>query len=347
MGRTASAPALAAEPDEQRQVELALVPAMMIEAQDEGEQVERERRHPDHRDRRDVGGEKAGIGDHQDGRAGGQCCPQQLVLPGRRRAVVVMLRGQRLAVAAAPGEQAAGDDEAGKEPGPQVRLPAGREKRLDSQRVGEQCEHRPEIGEREQPVGDEAGAFAREPGLEQRARRRQYEVGQADRNGEQAENAQRRVLGAGGFPVGTGADRQQHQAKQQQAAVEQALAVRREVADDPVRVEIAEQQGHLEEQHAGRPYRSRAAEPRQDHLADQRLDLEEQEGAEENRQPVMKGQAQVDLYRCCQVVLRSGLRGRICQFVRARLRLRVRRPPRPARRPSPSTHGDRRLDPCP
>ena len=86
--------------------------------------------------------------------------------------IVMLLRGQRLAVAAAPGEQTAGDDETDKESGPQVRLPAGREERLDGQRVGKQRQHRAEIGEGEQPVGHEAGTFAREPGLQQRTRRR-------------------------------------------------------------------------------------------------------------------------------------------------------------------------------
>jgi hypothetical protein len=66
-----------------------------------------------------------------------------------------------------------------------------------------------------------------------------------------------------------------------------------QVDDDPnprpqdalaeVGVCVAAEEHGLEEQHARGPHRRPAAEPRQHRLADQRLDLEEQEGAEEDR----------------------------------------------------------------
>jgi hypothetical protein len=51
-----------------------------------------------------------------------------------------------------------------------------------------------------------------------------------------------------------------------------------------MRVGVAREQGDLEEQEARRPHRRRAAEPRQDELADEWLDLKEQERGEEDGQ---------------------------------------------------------------
>jgi len=94
----------------------------------------------------------------------------------------------------------------------------------------------------------------------------------------------------------------QQQAGDQQADMQEALAARRQEAHDPVRIEIAQQQEHLEEQHAGGPHRGRAAEPGQDHLADDGLHLEQQEGAEENGQAIVKDQAQVGMHGCIPTV---------------------------------------------
>ena len=51
---------------------------------------------------------------------------------------------------------------------------------------------------------------------------------------------------------------------------------------EPVRVGVAAEQRHLEEEHATGPDRGRSAEPRQDQLGDERLHLEEQKRAEQN-----------------------------------------------------------------
>ncbi len=54
-------------------------------------------------------------------------------------------------------------------------------------------------------------------------------------------------------------------------------------AREPVRVGIAQQQDELEEHHAQHPHDRGTAEPRQDLLGEERLDQEQQEGAEKNR----------------------------------------------------------------
>src|SRR5690348_7779928 len=50
-----------------------------------------------------------------------------------------------------------------------------------------------------------------------------------------------------------------------------------------MRVGVAEQQGHLEEEEARSPDRGRASEPGQNDLGDDRLDLKQEEGAAEDR----------------------------------------------------------------
>ena len=50
--------------------------------------------------------------------------------------------------------------------------------------------------------------------------------------------------------------------------------------DQPVRVQIAQQQRDLKEHQAGGPDRRRSAEPWQNHAGDQGLDQKQQEGAE-------------------------------------------------------------------
>ena len=73
---------------------------------------------------------------------------------------------------------------------------------------------------------------------------------------------------------------------EQHRAVHQHLLPRLQVAHQRVRVQVAEQEHHLEKQEAGGPYRRRAAEPRQDAFGDDRLHLKQQEGAYQNGQCV-------------------------------------------------------------
>src|SRR3546814_16921765 len=55
-------------------------------------------------------------------------------------------------------------------------------------------------------------------------------------------------------------------------------------APEPVRIGIAAEQQSLIDEHRAVPHHGRAAEPRQHHPRDQRLDEEEQETADEDRQ---------------------------------------------------------------
>jgi hypothetical protein len=62
-------------------------------------------------------------------------------------------------------------------------------------------------------------------------------------------------------------------------------------AGDQVRVGITGEEKDLEEKHAGRPDTGASAEPRENVFGDQRLDLEQEESAEENGESVGGGQS--------------------------------------------------------
>ena len=66
--------------------------------------------------------------------------------------------------------------------------------------------------------------------------------------------------------------------------MDQRLSAHRQLAAEQVRVSVAGQQGALEKQHAGRPYAGAAAEPGEDEFRHQRLNLKQQERAQENSQ---------------------------------------------------------------
>ena len=61
-----------------------------------------------------------------------------------------------------------------------------------------------------------------------------------------------------------------------------------EIADQAVRVEIAGQQYKLEKEQRRAPHRGRSAEPREDEFGDHRLDLEQEESAQEDGSRVNK-----------------------------------------------------------
>ncbi len=58
----------------------------------------------------------------------------------------------------------------------------------------------------------------------------------------------------------------------------------RQAPRDNVRVQVAEQQRRLKKHEARGPDRGGASEPREDQFGEQRLEQEEQERAEENRE---------------------------------------------------------------
>src|SRR6202162_1454080 len=65
--------------------------------------------------------------------------------------------------------------------------------------------------------------------------------------------------------------------------MKRALPAWSQAAYRSMRVRVAAEENDLEEEHAGRPDRRHAAEPRQDVLADDRLDLKEEKRPEEDR----------------------------------------------------------------
>ena len=83
-----------------------------------------------------------------------------------------------------------------------------------------------------------------------------------------------------GFHCASRRDGQRRRRRQHQRAMDDPLPAPREPRQH-VRVGIAREEHDLEKQHARRPHPRTAAEPRQDELADDRLHLEEQEGAQQ------------------------------------------------------------------
>ena len=169
-------------------------------------------------------------------------------------------------------------------PGPRLR-PRGQQ-RLDRQGIGQQGQHRAQVGQGKQAIRHHTGLLAGKPSLHQGAGGGQHKVRQADRSGEQTQDAQSGVFGALGLPGLAGGDGQQPQTRQQQQNMQSALPSRGEVAHQPMGVEVTQQQQRLKKQHASGPHRCRAAKPGQDHLAHQGLHLEEQKRAQKNRQGI-------------------------------------------------------------
>jgi len=122
-----------------------------------------------------------------------------------------------------------------------------------------------------------------EPALDQGSRRREQEVRCADRERQDEEDAHDRCVGVRGPQRLGGRDRQRDQGQSQQHRVQDRLPAPRQPADDEVCVQVSAQQHQLEEQQSRGPHTRGRAEPRQDVLADDRLDLEQQERAQEHR----------------------------------------------------------------
>ena len=207
---------------EHREKGVAPVPALAVEAEDEREEIDRERRDPQQRHGGDVLRDVVGHREQQQRPGGGQRAPQHLARDGRRRLVrgfvpalrrLVRRREDRRVPRRASGSTSRrrrrGRRRARRPTDQPDRLRARRRPWLEQERIADERQHRREIRQREQPVRARAGPRAREPDLDQRARRRQQEVRQADGRREQAQDQPRRALGAGRLPVGARDDRQQ------------------------------------------------------------------------------------------------------------------------------------------
>jgi hypothetical protein len=88
-----------------------------------------------------------------------------------------------------------------------------RNSRLDRERIGQEGEQGREVRQREQPIRIATRVAAREPGLQQRARRRQEEKRQTERDGQQPQDQRGGIFTAGRFPERARNDRQRKEAR--------------------------------------------------------------------------------------------------------------------------------------
>ncbi|TLD45373.1 MAG: hypothetical protein FAZ92_02369 [Accumulibacter sp.] len=310
------------ERDRQRDQETAaMIVAWRIEAENEAQQVDAQRHHPQERHRRDVLRQVTGQRQQEDRGRHRQADPQQALAQRRPRHG---LRTGRAAFEFAgdalprlPGAGEAGDHEEDVADRPGVCLLHDDKERFDEHRIGEQREHRRQVRQRVEAIRHQAVERPRIPRLHQRPGGRQQQVRHADGGSEDDEHIPRRAGEGGVLPGRIGDHRQRRQTEQQQHAVHDVLPARRKPLVQQVHVEVAEQQRRLKEDHAGGPHRRRTAEPRQDHLGDDRLDLEEEKGRKEDRH----GEADhPGVPGCCGVPVvgppPSGSAGAACQLSR-------------------------------
>src|SRR5262249_42797988 len=129
---------------------------------------------------------------------------------------------------------------------------------------------------------------AGEPLLQQRGGGADDGERQTDRDEQDGEQAHDGVVAALGDQVlvdGDGKENgEKNDRKKKEGNVQNGLLARPEPGNSAVGVGVAGQQQRLEKDHAGVPDRRRAAKQRRDHLADHRLDQEQQQSAAEERQ---------------------------------------------------------------
>jgi hypothetical protein len=248
-----------------------------LEGEDEGDEVERERRKPQQRDRRDVLREVVGHRQQHRRACRRQREPVQVIAAGGRQGIRDRSRRRAALAAAAPGQPRTAQREQRKQPRPSRHLLAVGEPRLNEQRIADERDERSDVREGEQAIRIRPGALAREPRLHQRAGGRQQQVRQPHRHREQQQDRGDRLVVALRLPRLRGRDRQRGRGGGEQRDVQDRLRPWREPRVGPMRVGVAREQQRLEEQHAGRPHRRAAAEPRQDQARDERLHQEQQE----------------------------------------------------------------------
>ena len=83
-----------------------------------------------------------------------------------------------------------------------------------------------------------------------------------------------------------GRNGEQEDAQHKQGYMDRPLYGRFQPAYERMSVNISDEQDHLEEKHACDPDRCRPAEPRQKNFCDYRLHLEQQKGAQKNRENI-------------------------------------------------------------
>ncbi len=276
------------------QKDFAPIPARAVEAENETEQVDRQRRDPEERDRGDVLANVIRHRKQQVRARRGERGPQNLPAERRWRFARGMqpVPGGRNRRSGRPRAEAEPCGRRGEQSerdvctGPAVRLQSRRHPRLERERIAEQRQHRCQIGEREQSIRALSRKTSRKPRLHERAGRRQQEVRQTNGRREQAENEERRTLAAERLPLRAGHDRQKRATQSEQRDVQPNLRPRGQATRDGVGIRVAQEQRHLEKDEAGGPHRRGSAEPRQNLLRRDRLQQEKQKRAEENRRCV-------------------------------------------------------------
>ncbi len=168
-----------------------------LEHQHPGQEIKRQRQHPQQGRRGDVGGNMRGHRDQQARRHRGEKDPARAQAQGRRRRIGIgCQRIDRGRHRRAQQQQTARPDQNDQQAiaaGPDQVLRAQREHRLQQHRIGQQRQEAADIGGgiEEIWIGAVGVTGADEPRLQQRVVRRQREERQPDRDREQAEQPER------------------------------------------------------------------------------------------------------------------------------------------------------------
>ena len=158
---------------------------------------------------------------------------------------------------------------------------------LDQGGVGDQGEERAYVREGEEAVGNVASLFTEEPDLQEGTGRSEQKEGKADGQGEIEEDGGDGMGGALSEVRPQEVLGSQHRdGDDEKREVEKLLAAGEGALRQPVRVEVAEKQGELEEDQAGEPDCGRAFEGGEELLRRHGLDQEEEKGREEDGKAV-------------------------------------------------------------
>ena len=279
---------------EHGQEDFAPIPARAVEAKDEAQEVNRQRRDPEEWDRRNVLANVIRHRKQQVRARRGQRGPQELPAARRWRLArgAHLITGGRNRCSGRPRGEAVPPGRRSQQSErdvcarPAIRLQARRHPGLERERISEERQHRCQIGKREQTIRALSRKTSGKPRLYERTGRRQQEVRQAYGRREEAENEERRILAAERLPLRAGHDGQQRTTQSEQRDVQPSLPSGGQATRDRVRIRVAQEQHRLEEHQAGRPHRRRSSEPRQDLLGHDRLQQEKQKRAEKDRRCV-------------------------------------------------------------
>ena len=232
------------------------IPARMIEADDERQQVQRQRHDPQKRNHGDV------LADvirrrqqHQRSQRRQEHPRQPPPSVGRRLAVVHAGRfvadGRRLGSRHRGHRAQHGKSHEAR--APQGRLSQEIELRLHQKRIAKQTEQRADVREGIQAVRRPPGKRAGKPRLHKRARRGNGEIRHADRHGQQRQDAPRGRIAGGQLPAFIRHDRQQGHRQRQQPEMNQHLPPRPQRLQH-VGIRITGKQHGLKKHHARGPH---------------------------------------------------------------------------------------------